>query len=254
MIYGNKFLDESTLNLDHINLTDDQVVNILSVAIKEGMVEESLEENGLMEDEEVLEEGTNMEYHKIFKSHIKEYKSLLKESKKLYRQQRYEESKAKLKEAKSKLTECSKVINKIPSDASDAVWGNILYVLRTAACILANYLFFVLGIKVGGTIESAIRIFYNNQAAANAVGFAGGAVIGSTVGSNMGKELGKVIFNISDTIKAVKNPKKDNVDAANMYKRNILSSIKVIRNETINFETMINHKIKREKVKENNNK
>lgn len=247
MIYGNKFLDESNLSLDHINITDDQVVNILTVAVKEGMIEESLEENGLLEDEEVLEEGTNMEYHKIFKKYIKEYKSLLKESKKLYRQQKYEESKDKLKEAKNKLTECSKVINKIPSDVSDAVWGNILYVLRTAACILANYLFFVLGIKVGNSIESAIRIFYNNQTAANVVGFTGGAVIGKTIGTNMVNEIARVIYNISDTIKAVKNPKKDNVDAANMYKRNILSSIKVIRTETINFETMINHKIKQQK-------
>lgn len=84
-----------------------------------------------MDYEEIAEEGTNWDQHKMKKSYSKEVRSLAKEAKKLYRHGKYSE-------AKNMYTKCVDLckqfiadVKAIPQEAKDINFGAWMYALRT---------------------------------------------------------------------------------------------------------------------------
>ena len=256
MIFGNKFLneefdivDESVFkDIEHIDPSE--LNSLLSEAISEALIEEGLEEYGLLEEsEEVVEEGVNADYHKEFKSAVKAYKSVLKQSKAYYKAKDYQAAKDKLKEARAELTKGANAIKKIPSDVSATIWGDILVVFKSVINAAIIYYSFIFGVKFSNAAGNIVAATTNSIPAGIFTANVGGAITGAGVGSKLGNELSKVLFTITSLIKDLKNPKKDKTDSLNLYKKSLLSSITVIKNQTINFEAAINYKMKKEKEK-----
>ena len=83
-----------------------------------------------MDYEEIAEEGTNWDQHKMKKSYSKEVRSLAKEAKKLYRHGKYSESKAMYTKCVDLCKQFIADVKAIPQEAKDINFGAWMYALR----------------------------------------------------------------------------------------------------------------------------
>lgn len=243
MLYGHQF---KNLNNEFI---DSELQNkILEEAFINGILEEGLED--FIDEDEIVEEGANIDSAKVFYEKVKEYKKVLKESKKALKEKDYELAQSKVKEASAILSEAKKEINKIPSTAGSAVIGSIAAVLETAVNALVVYFAIVYGIKgvekIGGSVIRAT----GSKLAGEAIGFAGGGALGSITGTHLGKELSKVIWMVNNINKDIKKG-KDKSETLNLYKQKLIASIDVLRTNTSNLSIFIKEKKKRDQTKNN---
>ena len=84
-----------------------------------------------MDYEEIAEEGTNWDQHKMKKSYSKEVRSLAKEAKKLYRHGKYSESKVMYTKCVDLCKQFIADVKAIPQEAKDINFGAWMYALRT---------------------------------------------------------------------------------------------------------------------------
>lgn len=84
-----------------------------------------------MDYEDIAEEGTNWDQHKMKKSYSKEVRSMVKEAKKLYRAGKYTESKNMYNKCIDLCKQFIADIKAIPQDAKDIQYGSWMYALRT---------------------------------------------------------------------------------------------------------------------------
>ena len=84
-----------------------------------------------MDYEDIAEEGTNWDQHKMKKSYSKEVRSLAKEAKKLYRHGKYSESKVMYTKCVDLCKQFIADVKAIPQEAKDINFGAWMYALRT---------------------------------------------------------------------------------------------------------------------------
>ena len=244
MIYGHKFLTES---ISSIELDEATINQLLNEAFLNGILEEGLED--FVDENEIVEEGANIDSAKIFYTKVKEYKSALKESKKALKAKDYELAQSKVREASNALTEAKREINKIPSTTGSAVLGGIAAALETAVNILVLYASFALGTKVVGGVASGISAVTGSRTVGLATAYAGGGTVGSAIGISGGKELSKLIYMIRNIIKDIKSGKKDKTDTFNAYKQRLIATIDVLRENTMWLSIIIKNRKKKDEEK-----
>lgn len=236
-LYGNIFLENNNKFLNE---------DLESLLIK-GIIEFGLDE--FDDENEVLEEGANIEYAKIFMSYKKEFNSLMKESKKALKNKEFKLATDKVQAASDVLTKMKKEIKKIPSDTSSAIVGTIFSILESIAGVILLVFIYSTGLDLGTSTIKKILYSGGSKTSALVAGNIVAALPGFGIGANIGKKLIIGLTTVVNTSKDFKNDKVNNSDALNIYRQKIISNIDYLRISTINLKAVIKEKEKKESKK-----
>lgn len=236
-LYGNIFLENNNKFLNE---------DLESLLIK-GIIEFGLDE--FDDENEVLEEGANIEYAKIFMSYKKEFNSLMRESKKALKNKEYKLATDKVQDASDVLTKMKKEIKKIPSDTSSAIVGTIFSILESIAGVILLDIAYKAGIKFASSTANNILYSGGNVITSGFASTLIASLSGFGIGANIGKKIVAGFITITNTYKDFKNNKVNNADALNIYRQKIISNIDFLRYCTIDLKNIIKEKEKKDSKK-----
>ena len=185
------------------------------------------------EENEVLEEGANVEITKAFITHKKAYiKEMRLAKKNLYNK---EEALEHIKNAKKEIKECKKVIKGTDSNVGSTVFG-----------IIANALMDMCDVMLPNSIAK-MGINFATSGASN--------TIISTAKFAVGKDVAEKAFQVSyikgvivlmreimGTMEAVRDEKRSKVDKFNMYKNKMLTYVADLEARVDKFEKYVKNR------------
>lgn len=241
--YGNQFFVENTIS---DSLTLGEFID-LNISINESL--SRLIESYDNDDNEIVEEGANLEARKAYKEALKEYKGYAKELKKLIKEEKYSDAKKNLSKMKTCVDKVEKEIKDQNYTTGSAVFGYFAYGLLNMVELLIPS--FIYGFGQGLTINGA-QLAMNNLFTGNleTVKVAAGMTIGGGVTTVIGgvialiKSIVILIKSIKQFIEDIKDKDTNTTEAINLYRNKLLTYVKDLKKKIDQYEKLIDKKSK----------
>lgn len=242
-LYGNQFLFENTIS---DSLTLGEFID-LNMSINESLCR--LVESYDIEDNEVVEEGANIEAGKAYKEAVKEYKGYAKELKKLIKEEKYSDAKKNLSKMKICVDKVEKEIKDQDYTTGSAVFGYFAAGLLDMVEIFIPS--FIYGFGRGLAINGA-QLTMNNLLTGNSEGIKvatgmaiGGGVTAAIAGSiTFIKSVIILIKYIKQIIEDIKDKDTNTTEAINLYRNKLLTYVKDLKKKIDQYEKLIDKKSK----------
>lgn len=201
------------------------------------------------DEDDVLEEGANLDARKAFKAYLKEYKEYAKSLKKNVKEEDYSSAKKDLNKMKNCVDKMEKEIKDQDYNVGSAIFGYFATgLLNSLELLIPSFIAgFGESLTLAGhtiTYSSFINGDISKLAAAANLKTVG------TVVSNIGniivyiKSLIMIIKTISQFIKDINDKDTTTVEALNLYRNKLLTYVKDLRKKINEFEKLIDKKSK----------